>query len=382
MSSEAPLDYEQLYAEYNSGLVDKLRGFGPAQEYLSLWVPDEDLLTSLRNMLDAAASAQCPRLAVRLGAASIAQLDAGRLQRLCEHFGKVSLQQQPDHWLVEVRDLREGSAPVEVSLPGSKQRPTGRVPSADVATPTARDVYADALERAASDIQYEGLRPVRDGLLEVTAEHDGVLLQLGVHEQSDHRIEHARFGNASGQHVALLDQFCRILMGHSVQEASDHAAARLELGLRSRRDERPVPGIVLPGAAHPMFALPIALVRTALAQYREAAGYRAVHNFHDDRPAERWLQAEDAQRRSWLSEALDAAAEELGYDRGDAQVHEIQYDVRVVLTVGGRIAGEHKPRQLLRIEHALRDRVDPRLEVFVEELKDRNKLRRLAVVGG
>ena len=167
-----------------------------------------------------------------------------------------------------------------------------------------------------------------------------------------------------------------------MQEASDHGVLRLEFALREERDARPVAGIVTPESADPMFALPTALIRGALSSYRDAAGYRATHNFHDDRPAQCWLDADDPQRRAWIERELSVVAPEIGFQAGDVRVHDVQFDVRVVLEADGQLEGPERPRKLMLIERALKDRVYARLEVFLEEVKDKNKLRRLAVVGG
>ena len=50
------IDYDALYADYSQSLVDTLRGFSPKVIGLELWVPDENLRVSLRNLLDSAAS--------------------------------------------------------------------------------------------------------------------------------------------------------------------------------------------------------------------------------------------------------------------------------------------------------------------------------------
>ncbi len=70
-----PIDYEVLVAEYQSGMVDKLRSFGPAADFLELWVPDADPVESLAAMVDAAAAAGTVNFALFVDRRLAARLD-------------------------------------------------------------------------------------------------------------------------------------------------------------------------------------------------------------------------------------------------------------------------------------------------------------------
>ncbi|MBC8068349.1 MAG: hypothetical protein IAG13_08455, partial [Deltaproteobacteria bacterium] len=100
-----PLDFDALVADYNAGLVDRLRGFGPAAGELALWVPDEDPLTSLRNLWDAAACAGMSSLSLTLGLATSARLDADTLLGMAARFGVATLRPTQRGLSIEVFDL-------------------------------------------------------------------------------------------------------------------------------------------------------------------------------------------------------------------------------------------------------------------------------------
>ena len=76
------IDYDDLMAAYQADLVDTLRGFGAQSELLELWVPDEDPVRSLANMVDAAAAAGAERLSVRVGPATAPAIDRAALLAL------------------------------------------------------------------------------------------------------------------------------------------------------------------------------------------------------------------------------------------------------------------------------------------------------------
>ena len=45
------IDYASITKNFNNDLVDKLRGHGENDETLSLWVPNENIISSLSNLL-------------------------------------------------------------------------------------------------------------------------------------------------------------------------------------------------------------------------------------------------------------------------------------------------------------------------------------------
>lgn len=50
------LDYDTLVQGYNEGLLTTLRGHGANAGFLETWVPDEDTINSIVNMVEAAGS--------------------------------------------------------------------------------------------------------------------------------------------------------------------------------------------------------------------------------------------------------------------------------------------------------------------------------------
>jgi hypothetical protein len=116
------LDYERLFADYRTGLVDRLRGFGPAAECLSLWVPDEDHATSLRNLWDAAAAAGESEIAVYIAPTTVAELDEDDVLATAARFGVATLTHGRAGWLVEVQALRDAEPVSERRTIGGRVR--------------------------------------------------------------------------------------------------------------------------------------------------------------------------------------------------------------------------------------------------------------------
>jgi hypothetical protein len=386
-----PLDYDTLYEGYLASLVDNLRGFRAAAPGLELWVPDEDPLSSLRNLLDAASSVGRAEIAVRLSARTLGLLgDTSRLLAMAEAFGQARVIPDNAGAVLEVSGLDAGAAaasgPRMAAEPAAEAAARPRTPAAstrDPLDPIAREaaalsLYRPALEQAALAPAHRTLLASQPGQVAVRAKAAGAELGLAVHPR-EHRILAASFAAEAPLEVGLLESLCRIVVGLPVLEAAEHGSIRLEKALRGG-GKRPVPGIVLPESLHPLFRLARQLLTAALADYRAQTGFDAVHSRHDERPGVAWSSATDAERRQWLARALEPALRARGLEPRCASVESIRYDVRVELSL--ELPAEvDAPVFVMTLERTLQAEIDPRLELYVTERRDKNAKRRLAVVG-
>jgi len=198
-------------------------------------------------------------------------------------------------------------------------------------------------------------------------------------DPTDHIIQTASHqGAANPRLAALLDRLCAVITGLPIQEASDHGVIRLEKDLRAPGSSPPVPGVISPEAADPAFELPLRLIRRSLALYREKTGYGETASNYDPGPSAEWLALPEADRRQRIAAALTAAETETGQASGDVTITAIEYDVRVVVRFKDGLANGDKQHHIMKIEKILKNTVDRRLEVYQEELKDSNVIRRLS----
>ncbi len=385
----AAIEYDGLYQRYLHSLVDTLRGFSSGIEGLEFWVPNEDPQVSLAHMLDAAASEGRRELRVRFGPESAPKMKPPAVDALAAQYGRSRVWVTAGALLVEVEELHARAvaapeaggqvAPREVPAPDPAARPAPAAPPRVVAR---GDCYRQALRETAGPPQREGLasEPPAAGGEPVEVEEDGLRLQLHV-DRASHTVLQARFAGAGDPEArALFERFCAVVEGLPLLEAAQHGVIRLEFLLRDRTQGPPVPGIVTPAAADPRFDLPQRLVRAALTDYRARTGYAETENRYDRPLADRWRAAATPERLQQLREVLDRLARAQGWAPEQVEVAAIEHQVRVVMVLDPALSRVAQGRALLIFERAIQEEIDPRLEVYAEERKDRNKLRRLAVV--
>jgi hypothetical protein len=382
------IDYDALYADYAQSLVDMLRGFSAKVRGLELWVPDENLRVSLRNLLDSAASLGRASVCLQLGETTAAQLTEAELLELGHDFGQARVERRGASLVFEVRGLGTAPAPApqqppERKLPVTAERQAPAAETTAVVNPrpsgVSFDGYAQALRGARLSKPTGPRAPADAATVTVKASHADCSLELVV-STSQHVVHSATSDAPDETRGQLLTELCRIIEGLPVLEACYHGALRLEHRLRPLDQPRPVSGIVLPRAVHPHFGLVEDLLRGALAEYRKLTGFATTQSHHDDRPAAGWLSSSADERRRLLEAALAEVLPILGLQLADASVVSIRYDVRVELGLSEAWKKLDQPRLVMALERELQTRVDARLEVYVQELKDKNQLRRLALV--
>jgi hypothetical protein len=191
-------------------------------------------------------------------------------------------------------------------------------------------------------------------------------------------IERAAFTNAP--HPGVMETLCALVEGMPILDAADQGTSRLELALRDDRAHRTVPGIVTPQSLAPLFRLPLALVRAALAEYRTRTAFRERVSTHDPGPGASWRAMTAPDRAARVRAVLDAFATKRGGTPGAIELVLIEIDIRLVLRIDEALLSRCGARIVLDVEQTLRHAIDPRLEVVLEEIRDRNRKRRLAVV--
>lgn len=382
------IDYDKLVREYEDGLVNNLRSFGIGGDGIALWVPDNNLCRSLGNLIESLRTSGKSQFAIRIGLAHLKDLDAAALaEALPAVFNAAVAPDAGGGVVVSISPDPAGSAassevladpagrraesrrqeriavanhkPGKASTPPRQPEAIGRLYEAKLKPYLGKD--ASALPQDA-----EGSRSLRAEMDELAlvclCSQDGVVTKAG--------FSGARSPVLQAVMVALTD----LLPGLTVQEAADHGAIHLVGLLRETITARPVPGIVLPVCADPMFAWIEALLR------RLRAGWDNSNtlNLYDRALSPAWLAMTPAERMAKVAPVVADLAREQGLQDGAMVVVSADdlHPSRISLQLPP-VHADEQYRLLILAERVIRQKIDPRLEVFVEELKDKNKSRRL-----
>jgi hypothetical protein len=102
----AALNYEVLVKAFEEALVTKLRGHGAEADYLEMWVPDEDPVKSILNMVEAAEAFGRNDIAIEVSSETLNEGQVNELLSVLSDIGSAEITARADGRLVEVTGLQ------------------------------------------------------------------------------------------------------------------------------------------------------------------------------------------------------------------------------------------------------------------------------------
>lgn len=342
--------YEDLVSAYSNNLEVQTRGFSAGLSWLESWVPDDDLLPSLANLVEAAQIGGMDAIGVEFDPQTLGSESPASIAQKLSHLSSITFSIGGGKVCLHFGKLNESSKFSDV-----------------------RDYYKSALRDRSTHLGFLKAPPAGA----VSFENSDGFFWLSKPEDIA-GVDSAGFrpsAEASPSLVSAMDFLCEILIGLPLLEIREHALVRLEHRLRDPAKTPPVQGIVLPQNADPIFAR----VKTLLSGLLAKTGISAVKetNFFDRGTSAHWKSLPAVERESACQKAVDAASLSLlGYEHG-IRVIDARKSYAVTIKFEGDAPVAAKRRAALEIEKILRKNCDPRVEVFSLEMKDASQLRRL-----
>lgn len=99
------LDYETLVADFENKLMTKLRSFGADAEYLEMWVPDDDPVKSILNMVEAAQAFGRDAIAVHIASNAMSPDRVDELVARVGGLGKVCVSRHENKITITVTEI-------------------------------------------------------------------------------------------------------------------------------------------------------------------------------------------------------------------------------------------------------------------------------------
>jgi hypothetical protein len=99
------LNYEELVADFQTKLVTQLRNFGSEAEYLEMWVPDDDPVKSILNMVEAAEAYGRDTIAISVKATTLPAERTDSLRAKIGDLGDVEFRTEGEKMLITVTEI-------------------------------------------------------------------------------------------------------------------------------------------------------------------------------------------------------------------------------------------------------------------------------------
>tara|TARA_Y100000994_G_C15661059_1_gene429520 strand:- start:502 stop:1233 length:732 start_codon:yes stop_codon:yes gene_type:complete len=238
-----------------------------------------------------------------------------------------------------------------------------------------------AYEKTLSDLNIplimEGFLEKENDLVLLSSSWDELTLSVLIDPMS-HIIKKALYRDGNSIHLKILmELFCKEIIDLPLQEAAEHTCINLEYKLRDHSLYRPVPGIITPENADPIFEYPLKLIRKVFKSYCEEYTYTPPINFFDRQLSEGWLSLSGSNRIKRARDLLKKFLSELQIE-DQLEVFEIEKDVKLIIRAVNRSDKADVSKLLMDFEKILKKELEENLYVEFEEVKDLNSLRRIS----
>ena len=351
MSVSSPsISYDDLVSSYSNNLEIQTRGFSTGFSWMESWVPDDEILSSLTNLIEAAQIGGMDELSLRIKSQTLGDLSPAALPDLLSHMASINMKIDQDEVVLEVADLAKSAFFSDV-----------------------RDFYKAALRNRFDKLKFNKPAPSDAYLFESSDAALWIIFDKATHVVTD--AGYVPHSSSSRPLTSSLDMLSELMIGLPLLEIRQHAIVRLEHRMRHFAKKPPVLGIILPQNADPIFAKVRILLEGVLHQ-TEVFSIRET-NFFDVGPSTHWIALSAEQREAACQAALDSESLRLiGYEKG-IRVIDAHKPYAVTIKFEGDASVGVKRKAALELEKILRTSCDPRLEVFCLEMKDASQLRRL-----
>ena len=369
--------YEDLLRTYKTALVDNLRGFGLGKDILDLWVPNEDICKSLSDLLFAAKANDAKSIRLSFSQSNMSVIDEVSIREMLnENYPHYEMFSNGCNVFLEVLGLlKEKDAQVyEKKL---IDKVVNLVPVLEKGEIFQNTAIALRQPESINDIYSRNLLLLsgknnffvydQNEADTISSDLDGLCLKIKVNPKNGIILSANYAGDRTEVATRLSRILCGLIIGFPLVEVANHGMMRLENFLREESPEfqSPIKGIFFPERVDPAFLFFGELCRQLLINLKKQSALSDENSDYDDQPSNFWLQSSDAQKREQLNLFFqkEFAGEHI-------EVVAIEYHVRIVIDLQNP-TGE----KLLKIEKLIKKRVDSRLEVFLAEIQDKNKLR-------
>ncbi len=372
------INLKELIKSYDQNLLDNLRGFGKEDEFLKFYVPGTNEYQSFLNLVDALVETEILNFKVIFD----------------EEDGKSSLTEEIKIFLSKISkfDIKKDKSFERVSIEINKNKYENlqinrRNQSKEVIKQKIDNTKHVAIFGINENIKIEYKENLKlfnpksfyeENLLEdeniFTEEIKDIKIYAHIEKNLIENLYHNN--NKKSDLQKLIDMLFEIIIKKNIQEASDHGVIYLEEKIRSINDKIIHNGIVLPGQAGRYFNLINDSIRNIYNNYKKKFNIEFDVNKNYFEISKNWKSLDYNSKL----EKIDLILKEIcrnsnALSSESITINKIENDFKVYLNIDKDFIQLQKEQNLLlKIEISLK-KLDHTLEVFIDEILDKNKLR-------
>jgi len=371
------IDFDELINNYDTNLLDNLRGFGKNQEYLKYWVPGTSTQKSFQNLIDALAEAQYLDIMLSFDYNSYEVHFFNKAEMLLE---KISIfQKERENNFIKFR------IKLDINLYRQKQNENFSITNKEIEQKTdykdrilvfkskekLEPIYKYGIEQiSTSDYYIEKNLDKKNSFIK---EIEGIKLSFTIENKNIINLAH----NCKEDTILkkLINIFFDICINQNIQEAANHSLIYLEEKIRLNNNRLIKKGIILPSHAGTYFDDLNIIIRQVFDEYKNQELIEFGINKNYFKKSYHWINLEENKKITKINEIIFEILNNNNLNSNAASARSIESNFRINLEIDKSFKLlQEKKNLLLEIERKIKV-LDETLEIFIEESLDKNKLR-------
>ena len=376
------IDFNDLLDNYNTNLLDNLRGFGNNEEYLKFYVPGTSSIKSFYNLIDAFVECQQLEFVIFYKQDSFEKKLIDEMNIFLEKISInkeiiknnfTNLEIKIDKILYKNFINQTKPKIKEIGLSNIKQNKINAKDKILVfkSEKKIEQSYLNNIHKIVTNNYFS--KKIIDHENLFLGKIDGSEVKFIVENKIITQAFHDCENNKTLK--KLLDIFFDICINKNIQEAAEHSVIYLEEKIRIENDQLIKSGIILPSHAGTYFDNLNLIIRQVFNEFVKKNEIKFGINKNYFKKSYHWINLSEEAKIQKIDLVLNEISQKHGLINQSIIVQSIDSNFKVNLGVDKNFKDlQLKKNILLEIEIKIK-KLDVTLEVFIDEVLDKNKLR-------
>ena len=368
-----------LLQNYNSELVNKLRGFNENVDYLQYWVPSSSKKKSLFNLIDAINETEVTDFSILISKEDKYLID--EIKKVSNSIGKVTINSQKNNYKVSIFFDKKKYSLLKKAVVHVKKRNLKDKTVKRFQLKNKKENYNILKEYKtklkASKLNFGNKESKNKVFFSENIDTKNKLF-VEIDEKTKKIIACWHNFKIKNTNSIIVDKFCSVIINRNIQEAAEHGTIYLEHSIRPNAISKKIKGIILPKKVGGIFFDLHKCINKIFLKIKKKYNFQDVINKEYFDLSREWISLSKEQKLSKLNKVLsDKIVPKLKIKNDDIIINEIELDTRIIVKISEYFAkiNSGKKNYLIMAEDLFKQLVDHRLELFTIEKKDDNILR-------
>ncbi|NQZ86962.1 MAG: hypothetical protein HRT54_05210 [Colwellia sp.] len=365
------IQYDETLQEYNSALLNTLRGFTPKYEFIAIWVPDADLLRSVISLVEAAFSEDEFQFTLNFSKETMLPINRKefdlRLADIAIFTSEETVTGVNYHFSdMKSKDRKLSFQKNQIFNPNSNDNKTTTQQQSEL---NGDEIYLSQINYFCAHAKHNTMLEEVDVLTLMTLSEQKITLQVQIDQENV--IRHLAYhGELPLIQKGIFEAACQLLVNLPIDDIRDNGLTLIEYHLRKNSKQRKMAGIQVHFNFSEIFS-PLKALLSVLVKQLESKKV----NFFDIRNQLTWGTSQRDDIKKQLNESINQYLSDENKSVG-IEIDNIDEKARVTIMLGDEISANEKGQLLMDLEIIVRKEVHPAIQLYSTLYVDRNTKRK------